>query len=279
VIRRGLTAALDDAAADGLSGENAVAVDVPHRTFISEVAAVVDITPRLRQITFHGGLDDYESLGGDEFLYVLLPPRGRHVLTIDTDFSWSDVDDMPEPDRPAGAYYSVRRWRPEQQSLDMWFVVHGDEGAASAWASRATPGQPVGLWGPRRSFAPPVGTGSYLFVADETGFGAVASLLEQLLVDDPDVSVRVIAEADGDAGRVALPRGPGIRVRWLDRAGRAPGSTSLLLDAVRNLEVNPGVYAFGAGESRRITAVRQYLRNDVGLDTQQVVMTGYWRSA
>jgi NADPH-dependent ferric siderophore reductase len=35
--------------------------------------------------------------------------------------------------------------------------------------------------------------------------------------------------------------------------------------------------AFGAAESRQITAVRKYLRRELGLRSDQVFMTGYWR--
>ncbi len=238
-----------------------------------------NLTPTLRQITFRGGLDDFESLGGDQFLYVLLPPPGRSELTVDRDFDWLAHERMPEADRPGGAYYSVREWRPTERELDMWFVLHGDAGVSSAWARRARPGDPIALWGPRRSFESPSGTTSYLLVTDETGFGAVSSVIDELLAADPDVTVTVVAESDGPAGRVRFPSGRGIDVTWVDRAGAAPGTTSLLVDAVRSIGVAPGTYAFGAGESRRITAVRTHLRHEVDLNASEVSMTGYWRAS
>lgn len=248
-------------------------------TFLSEVAAVTDITPTLREITFRGGLDDFEPLDGDQFLYVLLPPAGQSKLTFGTDFAWEAYEQMPEEERPTGAYYTVRRWREDVRELDMWFVLHGDAGEASAWASRAEPGQPVGLWGPRRIFYPPTTTGRYLFVVDETGFGAVASVLDQLLASDPDVEARVIAECDGDVGRVEFPSGPNVTATWVDRDGAAPGTTTGLLDEVQRLDVPADTYAFGAAESRRITAIRIHLRDHVGLAAEQVSMTGYWRAS
>lgn len=247
-------------------------------TFMSEVVAVVDITPHLRQITFGGGLDGFVSLGGDQFLYVLLPPPGRSDLTIDAAFNWIAFEEMPEFERPAGAYYTVRAWREEERELDMWFVLHGDEGASSAWAQNAEPGQPVGLWGPRRAFEPPAATSSYLLVADETGFGAVGAILDQLLAVNPSTTAHVIVETDGLDGRVEFPTGPNVDINWVDRAGQAPGTTSLLLDTVRESSFADGLYAFGAGESRRITQVRRHLRDGVGLDSASVSMTGYWRS-
>lgn len=258
-----------------------------YTTFISEVAAVVDITPTLRQVTFRGGLDEFESLGGDQFLYVLLPPRDQNELTVDADFTWQAYDELPEADRPSGGYYTVRAWREDARELDVWFVLHGDEGASSAWASRAEPGQPVALWGPRRVFDPPSSTRSYVLIADETGFGAVGAVLDELLTVDPMVEAIVLLERGCRAGEIDVPSGPNISVTWLDRAGSHPGTTSLLIDAVTALDIDQqpeestwcGVYAFGAGESRRITEVRKFLRDERGLPAEQVSMTGYWRAS
>lgn len=252
---------------------------VAFTTFVSRVAAVTDLTPTLRQITFNGGLNDFSSLGGDQFLYVLLPPPGQVQLSVGADFSWQQYEEMPEDARPVGAYYSIRAWRPDEREIDMWFVTHGDNGDASAWAARAEVGQPVALWGPRRSFDPPATTKSYLLIVDETGFGAAAAILDELIADDSTAQVCLIAESDGEAGRVAFPSGANTSVEWLDRSGAPPGSTSLLVDAVAELSVAPDIYAFGAGESRRITEVRKHLRNECGLSTEQVSMTGYWRAS
>ena len=45
---------------------------------------------------------------------------------------------MPDEEKPLGAYYTLRAWRPEVLELDMLFVLHGDSGPSSAWAARAT---------------------------------------------------------------------------------------------------------------------------------------------
>ncbi len=245
-------------------------------TLITQVVAVDDLTPNLRQITLGGGLDSFASIGGDQFLYVLLPPAGRTELTVDADFSWAANEDTPEADRPQGAYYTVRRWRPDAGEIDMWFVLHGDAGPASAWAARAKVGAPAGLWGPRSTFAPPPHIDRYLLVVDDTGLGAAAAVLDQL--SDARPPVDVIAETVDSSHVVDLPEWDGVSVEWCFRDGQAPGTSDLLLDSVRRRAIDvPGLYALGAAESREITAVRKYLRNDAGLAPDQVAMTGYWR--
>lgn len=248
------------------------------RTFLTTVRAVDDVHPHLRRITFAGGdLTTFDPGGPDAFLYVLLPPPGRDRLTIDQTFTWEGYQQMPEADRPVGSYYTLRSWRPEQAELDVLFVLHGDTGPASAWASRARPGDPVALWGPRTAWDPPVGTDRYVLVADETGLPAVAAILEAL---PHDSAVQVIAEVAEPAEEHPMPRtGPGVAFTWLHRDGAAPGTTTLLADAVRALDVSVTTYAWGGGESHAMTAARKHLRHSIGLRREQVTMVAYWRHA
>ena len=248
------------------------------RTFLTNVVAVREVHPHLRQITFGGGdLSTFSPAGPDTFLYVLLPPPGRRELTIDQSFSWEAHAQMPEEDKPVGAYYTLRRWRPEEQEIDMLFVLHGDTGTGSAWAGRARPGDPVALWGPRTAYDPPPDTDWYLLAADETGLPAVAGILESL----PEGTVaRVFAEVDNPGERQELPTGSSFDVTWLYRDGAPAGTTTLLADALRAMPWPGGTpYAWGGGESRAMTAVRRYVRQEVGLSREQVSLVAYWRHA
>jgi NADPH-dependent ferric siderophore reductase len=248
------------------------------RTFVAEVVAVDDVHPHLRRITFGGpGLATFRPLGPDTFLYVLLPPPGRTELTIDESFSWDAFADMPEEDRPVGAYYTLRRWDPAAKRIEALFVLHGDEGPASAWASRAAIGDPAALWGPRSAFEPPAGTDRYLLVADETGLPAVAAILDALPDDAP---VHVVAEVADAGSRQELAVRPSVTTTWLHRDGADAGTTTLLVEAVRTLPgPTPTTYVWGGGESRAMTAVRKLVRHERGLRREQVSLVGYWRHA
>ncbi len=248
------------------------------RTMLTRVVAVRDVHPHLRCITFGGGdLVDFAPLGPDTFVYVLLPPPGRTELTIDQDFSWEAVGDMPEDERPVGAYYTVREWRADTKELDALFVLHGDEGAASAWAQRAGVGDPVALWGPRSAYDPPADTTEWLLVVDETGLPGAAAIVESLPAGTP---VRLFAEVGGIDERQPIPSHDGLEVVWLHRDGAEPGRTSLLEDAVRlAAPPAPTAYVWGGAESRGISAVRRYVRRELGLPRDRVSLTGYWRHA
>ncbi len=247
------------------------------RTFLTSVVAVRDVHPHLRQITFGGGdLTTFVPLGPDTFLYVLLPPVGRTELTIDAGFTWEAWAEMPEPERPVGAYYTLRAWRPDACELDMLFVLHEPAGPASAWAARAQPGDPVALWGPREAFEPPADASRFLLVADETGLPALAAILDWL---PATASAVVVAECDRADEHQPLPVRPNVEVHWLHRDGRPAGTVpELVLDAVAALDLDPeGSYAWGGGESRAMTGVRKLLRRSRGWPRERVSLVAYWR--
>lgn len=247
------------------------------KTFVTSVHAVADVNPHLRQVTFKGGdLVDFEPSGPDTFLYVLLPPPGRTELGVDRSFSW-EAHALKDPsDRQVGAYYTLRAWRPEEAELDILMVLHGATGPASAWAERAAIGDPVALWGPRTAYHPPEGTEHLVLVADETGLPAVAVIVEQM----PDGwTAHVLAEVADHDERQALPDRPGVEVTWCHRDGADPGTTSLLVDAVRDLPPFPdATYVWGGAESRSMTAVRRHVRDERGLAREEVSLVAYWRA-
>lgn len=250
-------------------------------TFLTKVIEVEDLQPGLRRIRFGGGMEDFVSLGGDQFMYVLLPPVGHDELNIGTDFTWDANGQLPEAEQVTGAYYSVRSWEPSVDGsgaswIDMWFVIHG-HGRASEWAAVANSGDQVALWGPRRTFEPPVGTDRYLLVTDESGFGATAALLDELAGDLARPPISVVAEAEHPDLAVDFPVPPNGSIEWTFRNGIEPGLHQGLLDAVRALDIGPGTYAYGAGESRQVSAVRRYLRDEIELAAEQVSMIAYWR--
>lgn len=258
------------------SGESMEPEGTSIRTFLTEVVAVEQLTPALVQVTFGGGdLGTFEPAGPDTFLYLLLPPPGRSELGIDQGFTWEAHALMEPEDQPLGAYYTLRRWRPEKAELDIWMVLHGDEGHASRWARQARPGDRAALWGPRTAYEPPEQTEHLLLVADETGLPAVAAIIEAM----PEAwSATVVAESD-PSHRQPMPTRERVEIQWCDRVGEDPGTTSLLCDAVQALPQLPAnSYVWGGGESRAMTAVRRHVRDVRGFERDQVSLVGYWRA-
>lgn len=262
------------------SAEREVAGLASIGTHLTRVVAVADVHPHLRRITFGGGdlATTFVPNGPDAYFFLLLPPPGRTDLNVDRAFTWEAHARLPEAEQAVGAYYTVSGWRPEQAELDILMVVHDDvehSGPASSWAARATAGDPVALWGPRTSFAPPPGTDRLVLVADETGLPAVAGILA---VRPDGMPVTVVAEVADETERPDLPPQPGVDVVWCHRDGAAAGTTSLLVDAVRALAPFAGTpYVWGGGETKAMTAVRRHVRDERGLDRDAVALIAYWR--
>lgn len=247
------------------------------KTFLTVVVRVERLGPHFIQVTCaDGDLREFEPVGPDSFVYVLAPPAGQQRLSIGRDFSWNDHPDLPEATRPVGAYYTVRRWRPESFEVDLIVEVHAGGGEGCAWAQRVAPGDPVALWGPRQAYEPPQDTDRYLLVGDGTALPAIGGILESL---PPDTPVDVIVEVEDPSCELPLLIGPATSVRWLHRGDAPAGRIDELLTAVKEAAVTPTTYAWGGAESRAITAVRKHLRDERGLPATRVSMTGYWRRA
>lgn len=251
-------------------------------TRMGEVVSTGQVTPGMRRITIASeALSDYTPAGPDDFIFVLVPPRGRTELSIDVNFSWQEIETMSDEEKPGGAYYTVREYRKTQMGgeIDFWFLLHGDEGTGSAWASVAQPGDPVVLWGPRTSLNMTADTSHVLLAADETGMPAMLNILEQLA---PGIEATALAEVADAAERDALCSQAGDvtkQITWFLRTDRSEPATSLLTQAVKDLDPLPeNAYAWGGAESRIMTAIRKHLRNERDFELANVDMIAYWRS-
>lgn len=246
------------------------------RTYLTTVVGVEDVHASLRRITFAAGdLRDFRPLGPDTFLYLLLPPPGQQTLTVGRSFTWQAYARMPEADRPVGAYYTLRSWRPETSELDLLFALHDPAGHATTWARRAEAGDRVALWGPRATFDPPPGTDWFLLVADDTGLPAVGAILETL---PPHVPVTVVAEVACREERHPLPTRSATQVIWLHRDGAPAGTiASRVADVLGGLRQPEGDgYVWAGAERDTVKAVRRHA-GEIGVPTRRTSLVAYWR--
>jgi len=151
-----------------------------------------------------------------------------------------------------------------------------------------------------------------LLVGDETAVPAICAILEQL-PDDAQGAAFLEVPVGLDEQTVAAPAG--VAVFWLPRAGASYGEKLVPAvlghlgagrtprPAVADDEIDPdlwetpaysssgedldppvtvrgewdGLYAWIAGESGVVTALRRALVKDLGIDRRQVAFMGYWR--
>ena len=167
--------------------------------------------------------------------------------------------------------YTVRRVDNEARTLDIDFVVHGDDGLAGPWAASAQPGATISLFGPGGGYSPSPDAQWHLFVGDLSAVPAIAAALESLPRDARGIAC---IEVESEAAIIDLAAPDGMDVRWIVDASH---SAELLADAVRRMTWPDGrVDVFAHGERESMKSLRRVLLDERGLERAQVSLSGYW---
>ncbi|MET0860020.1 MAG: siderophore-interacting protein [Microbacterium sp.] len=238
------------------------------------VAATSWVTPSLRRL--HLVTDDLsaftESRFTDRYVKLVFPKAG-------VDYP-DDIDvralraTLPPEDVPDVRTYTALHPDLEAGTIDIDFVVHGDEGIAGPWAAGAHVGDILLANGPGGAYRPDPTADWHLLIGDESAIPAVTAALESL---PPGAVVRVVllVESDDHEPTLSLPADGTVTVVHRN-GGTADG---LLEAAVRAVPWLSGrVHAFAHGEAEEIMhGVRPYLRTERGLARDQLSVSGYWR--
>ncbi|MFW6034343.1 MAG: siderophore-interacting protein [bacterium] len=288
------------------------------RFFDCRVAAATRLSPSFTRLTLAGpDLDEFADNGWDQRFKLILPdPLGTYdslPRAADWYRTWRR---LPADRRNPIRTYTVRAARPAAGEVDVDLVLHGDAGPASRFAARATAGDRLVVLGPNAvydgahgglEFQPPAPyAGPFLLVGDATATPAVLSILAHLPADAHGEAVLEVPEA-GDVLPVEAPAS--VRATWLVQrpAGtQLPAAVGDALDRLGVRDSEPGggplphdgggdgllwdvpdeaaeavtdtLYAWIAGESSLVTALRRNLVRDRGIDRRSVAFMGYWRS-
>lgn len=263
------------------------AVAAPFRFFSLQVVRTRRLGPSMVRVTFGGEeLRHFLSEGRDQSLSLFLPHPGQHAPRVPVELGdgwWQGWRELPDDVRAVMRSYTLRALRRDPDEIDIDFVLHSPAGPASRWAARAAAGDRVLLLGPAVAdnrairFRPPADTDLALLWGDESALPAVAAILESL---PAGTRARVWLEVD-DAGDVQdLATRADAEITWLvRRAGAGAEGSPMALDAVRSAEL-PACerpYAWIAGESGCVKALRRHFVGERGVDRRRVTFVGYWR--
>lgn len=224
----------------------------PFPFFAVTVAAVRDLTPSMRRVTFTGvSLSDFADPGWDQRIKLVLPAAqgGYEHLPQAGDQWYQEWLALPEEHKPPIRTYTTRAVRAGRDGgwpeVDIDMVLHdpAEGGPAARWLAGCGVGDPAVLLGPSRAwlatqppkaarsngvdFVPPRVTKQYLLGGDETAAPAIARILQDLPRQARGIAVVEMPRQEDEA---YLPSHPGFEVRVLGRQGAAHGS--LLVDAV-----------------------------------------------
>lgn len=291
----------------------------PYRIFNAEFARSEDITPHLRRITFAGPeIRDMTTWAPDQRIKIFFPAGdGRVPAMPDSEDWYAAYKAIPVAERVPMRTYTIRHLRADAGELDVDFVLHGENGPASRWATHARPNDRVQICAPNRHAAevgggfewkPPENPDHLLLMADETALPALSGILEQLAARPSPPSAEIYAEVPSRADMLALPTWPGRTLTWLirdeqpgkprpgDLLGEAAKHARLPLGALteanvelEDIDIDASVpwelakpvegqfYAWIAGESEAVMGIRRYLIKDRGVDRSLLNLMGYWR--
>ncbi|WP_433571407.1 siderophore-interacting protein [Streptomyces sp. CA-251247] len=258
----------------------------PFRFFPMEVTGTRRLGPSLVRVTFGGEeLRDFAAGGRDQSLSLFLPHPGQDAPVVPVeagDYSavFAAWRALPEDVRAVMRSYTVREQRRADDGsseVDIDFAVHEDGGPACRWAEQAAPGQKVTVLGPAVAdntsvrCRPPKDTDWVLIWGDETALPAAAAILEWL---PAGTRAHVWLEVPHAGDRLDLATAADAEITWLVREENAPRA----VEAVRAAELPDGAgYAWIAGESGSVKALRRHLVGERGMDRRRVTFIGYWR--
>ncbi|MBL1094615.1 MULTISPECIES: siderophore-interacting protein [Streptomyces] len=277
----------------------------PFRFFDVHVVRSRRLGPAMLRVTFGGErLDELASGGRDQRFKLFLPqPHQDRPVFDDLGEGWYTAWRAQDPaERAVMRSYTIREQRPDSGEFDVDFALHGAEpgvsstlstpfaqggapltagGPASRWAAAARPGDRLTVLAPAVEdnggvdFRPPAGTDWILITGDETALPAIAGILSWL---SPGTQAKVFIEIGHEDDRQPLPTFADAEVSWLVRGPATAAHHEPVLDALRTAALPAGTpYAWVAGESGTVKAVRRHLVRERGFDRRAVKFTGYWR--
>ncbi|MGX1910422.1 siderophore-interacting protein [Streptomyces phaeochromogenes] len=289
------------------------AVAAPFRFFTLQVTRTRRLSPSLVRVTFSGpDLHAFASNGQDQSLSLFLPRPGQQtpVMPMEYGDGWRQAwIDIPEDVRAVMRSYTLRALRQDANGatteIDIDFVLHGTEpgaatpaGPASRWAADAEAGDRAVLLGPSVAdntairFRPPADADLIVIWADETALPAASAILETL---PAGTKARVWLEVPHTGDRVEPTTSADAEITWLVRdemrdaipdnaQGEPPNethteATPLALEAIRTAQLPSAQapYAWIAGESGCVKALRRHLVREREIDRGRVTFVGYWR--
>ncbi|MGI4748548.1 MAG: siderophore-interacting protein [Janthinobacterium lividum] len=244
------------------------------RLRLAQVIGVEILSPRMRRIVFGGdALAGFTTAAPDDHVKLFFPAPSQDKPTLPT--LGPNGPAFPEgAERPVVRDYTPRRFDAASNTLTVEFALHGN-GPAANWARTASPGQWLGIGGPRGSLLVPEDYDTYLLAGDETALPAIARRLEEM---QPGARAIALIEVENGDEERHLPTATNASIRWLHRNGRAAGQPDLLEQALRSVQLPDGdTHAWLAGEIDTIRRLRTHLTEDRKIPRTNIKAAGYWR--
>lgn len=237
--------------------------EVPRKKTTLSVLRTEALTPHMYRVYLGGdSFDDFDAIDETD-AYVKL-------------FFGTDDD-------PIMRTYTVRSVDTSAREIAIDFVVHGDEGVAGPWATKAKPGDEMSFFGPSGGYAPRPDADWHLFAGDESAIPAISAAVEAL---PEDAIAKVFIEVADRHDEIYMETLAVVDVTWVHRGASSndvgddlAGDNAPLIAAVKGTEWLPGqAQVFVHGEAQAVMHnIRPYIRKERGVGAEWASISGYWR--
>ncbi|MGA2522724.1 MAG: siderophore-interacting protein [Candidatus Bathyarchaeia archaeon] len=263
-----------------------------HIAGVCQVVCVKQLTPRVKRITFHGAV--LEGLKGNwrpEMLIRLYFPAKGHFnppepfLTPDGQVEYRTTAETEVSsfsafsEDPLVRAFTARRFNPDAFELTVDFTLHNVPGLASDWARNAKTGDRLGIV----EFSLPSGHNPltahkadvYVLCADESSLSSAQTDLEAL---ESGAKAIAFVEVADELEEQHIDTKADLTMTWLHRGDAEPGTSGLLLKAIKELPwPNGKVFVWACGEMKTVTEIRLFLMQERGLQKSDFKCQAYWR--
>lgn len=270
-----LTLAADDKPRLVWSGDGAAGSPLPYFREMRVVEAC-NVTPRMRRVRLRGS-DIGRFATGGLHVRLLIPPRPGAVP------HWPVTGEDGRPlwptgeDRPIIRIYTIREIDVARGEIAIDIVLHeGDDTPGSSWAQQASEGDVVGVMGPGGGDVPVADW--YLLAGDETALPAIARILAALPAGSKAMA---LIEIPDESEQQPLPSAAELDIRWLHRNGAPAGTTSLIEDAVRQINLPPDDirrFVWAGCEQKSCRCLKKLLRKEWCVPASDHLVVAYWRA-
>lgn len=169
--------------------------------------------------------------------------------------------------------YTVRSVDKSLHQIAVDFVVHGDEGPASAWALNANVGDTIKAMGPGPAKLVDKQCDWFFIVGDMTSLPAIAANIKQLPSNAKGYALIEVAH-ESDIQYLEEPEG--LEVQWLLNHDYQK-SVDKMLAAIAEKTWHQGTpYLWVASEFSVARALREYFREEKGI-TKNRYVSSYWK--
>ncbi len=228
------------------------------------VATVVSsdtITPNMQRILLQSdGFADYPSDCEGGYVKLLFNSQGA-----------TDLDSLTVDEKPSMRTYTIRRYLPEQNQIEIDFVRHETDdlssGFAARWAMTVSIGEKIHIAGPGTIQNMNIDADWFFMVADMTALPALSAKIRRLPRDAKGYAV-IQVQDEQDTQPLDAPEN--MQVIWLTEQS--------INQVVPDLEWLAGTASvWCACEFDSMRAMRKYFRNEREVGRENIYLSSYWK--